>query len=145
MRRLFHRLVPLSVFLALCSAGCRFESYRRLPESGATLEGTVTYGGVKVPAALVIAEGDGPAATAWVDEDGHFKLENVPLGEVRIGVNTQAGEGRRRGMAMARSQGKGGPLPDVVHVPTRYFTPAESGITTTINQGANKFDVAISE
>ena len=146
MRRLFRGLLPLSVaVLSLCPAGCRYEA-NRLPESGATLEGTVTYGRDKVPAALIIAEGDGyPAATAWVDDDGHYKLENVPLGEVRIGVNTKAGEGRRRGQAIAQSQGKGGALPNLEHVPEKYFNPTDSGITTTIHEGANTFNVAIRE
>jgi hypothetical protein len=124
-------------------AGC--ETGRRLPESGATLEGTVTYDGKKVTAALIIAEGNGPAATAFVDDDGHYKLENVPLGEVRLGVDTRAGEGARRGQAIAQSQNKkgGGGLPPVVPVPSKYANPKESTITTTTQKGPNKFDIVI--
>jgi hypothetical protein len=141
MSRLYHGLLSRAVVLALCLAGC--ESGHRLPESGATLEGTVTHDGKKVTAALVIAEGNGPASTAFVDDDGYYKLENVPLGEVRIGVDTRAGEGRRRGAAIAQSQSKKGPLPPAEKVDPKYFSPTQSGITTTTQRGANKFDIAI--
>ena len=41
-----------------------------------------------------------------VEEDGRFRLQNVPLGEVNLAVNTAAGKGQAMGKNMAQSQGK---------------------------------------
>jgi hypothetical protein len=127
---------------ALAFAGCHFGEVK-YPETGATLEGTLTYGKDKVGAALVVAENSTGSATAFVDENGHFKLENVPLGEVNIGVNTDAGKGEAMGRAMSQAQGKAKGPPRIVDVPKQYADPAKSGIKTTIKKGANTFDIAI--
>lgn len=127
----------------LVIAGCRFGSEVRHPESGATLEGTVTYGNDKVGAALVVAQNGSGSAQAFVDESGHFKLENVPLGEVSIAVNTEAGKGEAMGRAMSQASGKAKGAPRIVDVPKKFADPATSGIKTQINKGANSFNIAI--
>jgi hypothetical protein len=142
MRRVLHGLSPLAgLVLALAAVGCGLGS-NRLPESGATLEGTVNYGNEKVMVGLVIAEGDGPAATAFIDDTGHYKLENVPLGEVRLAVNTDAGKGQLRGRAMGQKKDSP-PLPKVVDVPAQYAKTGESGIKTTIQRGENTYNIVI--
>jgi len=115
----------------------------KYPETGATLEGNLTYGNDKVGAALVVAENSTGSATAFVDENGHFKLENVPLGEVNIGVNTDAGKGEAMGRAMSQAQGKAKGPPKLIDVPKQYADPGKSGIRTTIKKGVNTFDIAI--
>jgi hypothetical protein len=115
----------------------------KYPETGATMEGNLTYGNDKVGAALVIVQNSSGSATAFVDQNGHFKLENVPLGEVNIGVNTDAGKGEAMGRAMAQSQGKAKGAPKMVDIPKQYADPGKSGIKTTIKKGANPFDIAI--
>ena len=144
MRRMLHRLaVPAAVGLCLLLAGCRGR-YTKLPETEATLEGTVTRGSDKVPSALVIVQGTEGSATGYTDDDGHYKIDNVPLGEVHIAVNTDAGKGAMKSRQMARSQGKQkGPLPKMVDVPPKYADPTSSGITTTIEKGENTFAVQI--
>ena len=119
MRRVLHGLLPLAgLVLALAAFGCGNGS-NQSAETGATLEGTVTYGDQKVLVGLVIVEKDGPPVTAFIDETGHYKLENVPLGEVRLAVNTDAGKGRLKSKAMARKKDDP-PLPRVIDVPARY-------------------------
>ena len=135
------RLVLLGLSLLL--AGCIGRSEVRYPETGATLEGTVTYGKDKVGAALVVAQNGTGAATAFVDENGRYKLNNVPLGEVSIGVNTEAGKGKAMGEAMAQAKGKAKGAPRIVDVPSRFADPAKSGIKTTIKEGANSYDIVI--
>jgi hypothetical protein len=136
------RLALLGFGLLL--AGCAFKGGDvRYPETGATLEGTVTYGKDKVGVALVIAQNDTGSATAFVGENGRYKLENVPLGEVNLAVNTEAGKGQAMGKAMAQSQGKAKEAPRIIDVPNRFADPAKSGIKTTINKGANSFDIVI--
>jgi hypothetical protein len=116
----------------------------RLPETGATLEGTVTYGREPVLVAMIIIQGEGGASTAFVDDGGRYKAENVPLGKVQIAINTAAGKGQMTGKVMAQSQGKGGKsAPKMIDVPARFADPSTSGITTTIKKGENNFDVVI--
>ena len=95
MRRMLQRLA-LVALVGLCPVACGGPPQRgvRPPDSGATLEGTVSYGGQKVMVGLVIAQGADREATGFIDDDGRYKLTNVPLGEVSIGVNTDAGKGR---------------------------------------------------
>jgi len=137
----------VAVALASCSMRPRGE---RLPETGASLEGTVSYGGEKVPFALIIVVGEKASATGKVGEDGHYKLENVPLGEVKVAVNTNAAKGDYQSQAMSRSykgpdaKGKArAELPKFVDVPPKYLDPATSGLKTTVQAGPNTFDIAI--
>jgi hypothetical protein len=139
------RLATLTVAACglLLAGGCGLHE-QRLPETGATLEGTVNYGQEPVLVAMIIVQGDSGAATAYVGEDGHYKAENVPLGTVHVAVNTAAGKGQMMGKMMAQGQGKGqAPLPKMIDVPAKYGDPNTSGITTTVNKGENKFDVVI--
>src|SRR5262245_55650180 len=91
--QILRRGAPLLVACCFVLASCG-ERGARLPETGATLEGTVTYGKDKVPVALVIVQGEKSSASGSVSEDGRYRIENVPLGQVKIGVNTEAGKGQ---------------------------------------------------
>jgi hypothetical protein len=140
MRRMLQCLLFLSAAGLLASvAGCGGRTVR-LPETGAALEGTVTYGGEKVLVALVIAQGEGGAATGFIGEDGRYKLDNVPLGEVTLAVNVDAGKGQLMSKIMAKQN-----VPKVVNVPAKYADPATSGIKTTIVKGPNTYDIVISK
>jgi hypothetical protein len=130
------------VGLALLLAGCGPGGIH-YPETGATLEGTVSYGGEKVEVALVIAQNATGSSTAFIGDNGRFKLENVPLGEVNLAVNTDAGKGAAMGSMMARSQGQAKDAPKIIDVPAKYADPATSGIKTNISKGANTYDIVI--
>jgi hypothetical protein len=144
MRRMTQHLVLVAVasfgvFLAGCGPGGD-----RRPETGATLEGTVTYGKDKVEVAMVIAQGEGSSATGFISDDGRYKIENVPLGQVNLAVNTAAGKGQMMSKVMARSQSQTtAPMPKVIDVPDKYADPSASGITTTVKKGQNTFDIVI--
>jgi hypothetical protein len=134
--------------LTSCGYGVKEE---RLPETGATLEGTVTYGTEKVPLALVIVTGANASATGEIDEaTGRYTVSNVPLGEVKISVNVEAAKGKMQSKLMsgyyqgpeAKKAGVVAP-PRVVEVPTKYTDPKTTTITTTIQSGTNTFDIKI--
>ena len=136
------------LLIASCGYGVREE---RLPETGATLEGTVTYGTEKVPVALIIVTGTSGSATGEIDEaTGRYKVENVPLGEVKIAVNTEAAKGQMKGKLMsgyykgpeAKAKGIMTP-PRIVDVNKKYANPDTSGLRTTINAGANSYDITM--
>ncbi|QJW97705.1 hypothetical protein [Frigoriglobus tundricola] len=134
--------------LTSCGYGVREQ---RLPETGATLEGTVSYGGETVPLALIIVAGSNASATGNIDDStGRFSIQNVPLGEVKIGINIDAAKGELQGKLMsgyyqgpdAKKKGIVAP-PKVVNVPKKYADPNTSGLTTTISAGSNTFDIKI--
>ncbi|MDY3555728.1 hypothetical protein R5W24_004873 [Gemmata sp. JC717] len=141
-------LAACGVLMTSCGGYVREE---RLPETGATLEGTVTYGTEKVPAALVIVAGAGGSATGHVDEaTGRYKVENAPLGEVKLAVNTAPVRGEMQGKLMSgyykgpEAKGKGVTAPPkIVDVPAKFANPATSGLSTTINAGANTYEIKL--
>src|SRR5262245_39155955 len=139
----------LSPLLLLTLGGCsRYES--RLPETGATLEGAVTVGGETVPMALGVVVGEKGQATGQIEE-GRYKVENAPLGDVKIGVNTDAVRGQLISQQMASSYkgpGKGGTRvapPKFVEVPAKYREAESSGITTKIKRGKNSYDIPLTK
>jgi hypothetical protein len=140
-------VAALAVAAASCSPQGRVEP---LEETGAYLEGNITYGGQPVPlaAVIIVPAGGGAGTTGFADDDGHFKVPNVPPGEVKIGVDTNAAKGPMMGRAMAGSdpKAKGGKRaipPKIVDVPKKYQSPETSGFQTTINKGSNTFDITI--
>jgi hypothetical protein len=127
---------------ALILSGCTRYEYR-LPETGATLEGTITYNGETVSMAQISVLSDKGQALGSIDS-GHFKIDRAPLGEVKIGINTEAERGNAIGLAMARSKGVGsGPAPKFISLPAKYWDPDTSGITTTIKKGKNTLDIVL--
>jgi len=137
--------------LALVASSCRYAREEKLPESGATLEGIIKYGDEEVHYAMIQVMGADQVATGTVGEDGRYRVDNAPIGEVRIGVNTDAGRGQFQSKMMAGglyqgpdAKGKGKVIGlKFVAVPVKYSNPDTSGIKTTINKGQNTYDIDI--
>jgi len=144
MRLTILSLMLMAAFASVCSAGCSSTATMvRRPETGATLEGTVKYGDQNVMVGLVIVQNDKGSAQGFIDDEGRYKLENVPTGEVNVAVNTDAGKGQLMSRAMSQSKGKAKGLPKVVELPAKFQNPGQSGIKTTVNKGANEFNIVI--
>jgi len=142
MRRLSLRLGCVVItFSALLAVSC--EKGERLPETGATLEGTVAYGSQQLEFAMILVQTANASATGRIGDDGRYRVENVPLGEVLIGVNTSAARGDFQSKIMAQSQAKAKTQPKFIEVPAKYFDPEKSGLKTTITKGANTYDIVI--
>jgi hypothetical protein len=142
MSKTNQRLALLALLgLGLLLTGCSNEV--RYAETGATLEGTVSYGTEKLGAAFLVVQNKTGSSQGSVDENGHYKLENVPLGEVNIAVNTDAAKGMLMGKAMQASKGKATGAPKITEVPRMYHDPNTSGIKTTVNKGQNTFDIIV--
>jgi len=102
------------------------------------------YGDEPIHFALVIATGQsGAAAMGKIEEDGRYHLDNVPLGEVKIAVNTKAGQGDYMTMVMNPANKKSGKNYKFTQVPEKYQDPVQTTITTTVNKGPNTFDVKV--
>ena len=137
-------LIVLAIFL-MSFSGCAEE--QRLVLSDASLKGKITYKGKSVPYALVIVMGGGgTSATGNADADGNYTIEHAPTGEVKIGVNTEAGKGNMMSATMAAAQGGDkSAKPTFVDVPAKFFDATTSGITANVtdSKGANTFDIDI--
>jgi hypothetical protein len=145
----FPARTAVSSLALLALSGCRPYEVR-LPETGASLAGSVRYGDAKVPMAEIMVLGEKGQALGQIDDDGRYRVENVPLGEVKIGVNTEAVRGQMISLQMAQaykgpgSKGSGrAPRPPFVSLPAKYFDPDTSGVTTTIKKGKNELDIVI--
>jgi hypothetical protein len=144
MRQSYVRLALLGVIVefAVLTMSCG-ERGERLPETGASLEGSITYGGTRVPFAQVTLMGQNGMATGNVQEDGHYRIRNAPLGEVKIAVNTTAAKGEYVSKVMAESKGKGRSPSKFVDVPAKYHDQETSGLKTTVTKGVNTYDIVI--
>ena len=148
------RKITLSLLLmfAVLATSCSKNGPEVPMEStGASLEGTVYYGESPVANAMIILATQGPGAksmSGMADDDGHFKLDNAPVGQVLIGVNTDASKGMMMGKAMAgtnplEKKGAKASVQKVTDVPKKFHDPINSGLKTDVNRGSNKFDIKI--
>lgn len=145
---MIRRLLP--GILIVCVMGCGQRAYE-IPDSGATLEGSVTYDGKPVPMALIVVRSETATADARIVEPGKYKVPSVPIGKVKIAVDTDAmrGELMSRSMAQAykgpggQSSAEAGKKLSFIAVPGKFADPDSSGITFEIKKGANTFDIVI--
>jgi len=146
------RLTELSFGVLLAGivvSGCSRYEYR-LPDTGATLEGTVTYRGEKVPLAQLNVLSEKGQGIGQIEEPGRYLIQSAPLGEVKIGVNTESMRSQAISQQMAASykgpgaKGSGrAPPPKFISLPAKYQDPETSGITTTVRKGKNTFDIVL--
>ena len=137
-------------FSALLIMSCGAGQGDRLPDTGATLEGTVTFGTEKLEFAMILVTSSSGTSQGKVNENGKYKLDSVPIGEVKIGVNTSAARGDFQTKIMQQNSAAADPNkskriegPKFVDVPEKFFNPETSGLTTTIAKGPNTFDIKI--
>jgi hypothetical protein len=132
-------IIPLALAGAL--SGC---SHR--PPAG-TVTGTVRYKGEIVPAGKVTFFGpSNQAASAPINPDGTYTATDVPLGSVKVIVNTlrPTAELKKAAKQMKKRFGKGNEYPessDAVSVPEKYGDPAKSPLSLTVKEGSQPYDI----
>jgi len=87
----------------------------------------------------MIAVGANGNSQGIIGDDGRYKIENAPRGEVTLAVNVKAGEGMLMGRRMSGEMN----LPNVVHILAKYTDPTTSRLKTTIAKGENTYDIVI--
>ncbi len=118
----------------------------RMILSDAKLSGKITYKGKPVPYALVIVSNEQSSSTGPADAHGNYVVEHAPVGNVQIGVNTDAGQGMMMSAVMAAKFDKdSNEKPSFVNIPAKYFDPKRSGITAQVTNptDTNSFDIVI--
>lgn len=150
MRSLSKSLAVAALFVGVASCGPGNRAVE-LPTTGATLEGTITFGGEPVQFALVTLEAGGNTVMGKVGPEGRYKVTNAPISEnVSVGVNTDAATGDYQSAAMAggaykgpEGKGKGKTNVKFVKVPAKFQSPKTSGIKVAVARGDNTHDIVI--
>ncbi len=147
MHKILSSLLLAVLCVSVCSCGYGVREVE-LPRTGASLEGTVKYGADTIYFAMIIVEDGKNSSTGRISSDGRYKVENVPVGEVFIAVNTDAGAGMYTGEVMsagAANPKDGKPKLDrkLIKLPAQFQNPKTSGLKHTVAPGANTFDIVI--
>jgi hypothetical protein len=146
------RLLLLFSALLVTTVGCG-QVAREIPDTGATLEGSITLNGNPIPLALIIVRSQSATSDSVVREEGKYKVLSAPLGLVKIGVDTDSmrGEVVSRSMAVAY-KGPDGKAADTqvsklkfVPVPAKYSDPDTSGLEFEVKKGVNIFDIVLTK
>ena len=124
--------------LCLALTSCMGPRYEPIPETGATLTGTVKYKNEPLKMGMVIVAG-ATGGTAEIGPDGHYTVANAPLGDVTVAVNMSAAKGK----LMSAAKGDPKAAAKVPNIPGKYTDPATSPLKTTVNKGPNTFDIVI--
>ena len=140
-------LLLLSVFFV---AGCGQVAHE-IPDTGATLEGAITLNGKPIPLALIIVRSENATSDFVVREEGKYKVPSVPLGLVKIGVDTEAMRGEVISRSMANAyKGPDGKIKEeqakklkFIPVPIKYADPDTSGLEFEIKKGSNTCDIIL--
>jgi hypothetical protein len=103
-------------------AGCTSQKTKVQDANRDAVSGTVTFDGKPLPLGTItcISVKDPMYKTTAAIRDGHFSINNAPVGDVRITVETES----------MRT------LPDrYVAIPAKYNNVADSGLKATITKG----------
>ncbi len=106
------------------------------PATG-SVEGKVVYRGKPLPGGTVgFHPARGKPVIARIDAEGNYLAPAVPVGEVKVTVETES------------AKPKGGGLPKVqqaryIAIPEKYARPATSGLTYTVQKGRQTLNIEL--
>ncbi len=133
----------LALAAALFAAGCGWSGTT-------TVEGTVTYRGKPVVSGGVsLVAADGVQRSGPLKPDGTFRIPDVPVGPVKVGVSSPNPSpppppAKSKGIKLPPGTTIGGgrpeappsdPTPGWVPIPERFVDPVTSGLTQTVEKG----------
>jgi hypothetical protein len=136
-------LAPVALLALLLAAlsGCH--------NARSKVYGKVTFKGEAVPSGTVVFYGAGDqVANAALLPDGTYEATEVPFGEVKVAVTTppppdpKAAE-RLKNNPYVKMRGVVIKQENVVPVPRKYNLPGTSGISLTVKQGSQPFDITL--
>jgi hypothetical protein len=111
------------------------------------VSGKVTYQGKPVVFGTILIQGrDGPHQ-GNIERDGSFTVRGVPVGEVRVAVNSPNPKGIQL-YPNKNPQYKQEPYPDVpgwFGIPKKYESVESSGLVYTIKGGMNTIEVELTK
>jgi len=138
-------VVP-AVLIVFTISGCGGGGKRT---GGGVVEGKVTYKGQPVPSGTVrffSLGADSDATSVPIGADGTYHASGVPLGKVSITVETPppgpTAEQAEKNPFMKR-KGFHGSTEKTVTIPGKYGRSATSGLSLTVAEGQQPFDIVL--
>jgi hypothetical protein len=133
-------MLPLVLLFPLLASGCG--------QGKGTVSGKVTYQGKAVPSGFVtfIPE-QGGALHSDIQSDGSYRLNNVPVGQVKISVEPKkSAQDTLQSSAMPRNpkdfgKAKAAMTENSTQIPSRYTDPEKSQLTYTVTKGSQQHDI----
>ena len=126
VRTLFTAFVLLTLGLAV-----RAEENPKVGQ----IEGTVRFQGKPLPGGTVSFHPDkGKPFVAQLQDDGSYTLKDVPVGAMRVTIETES-------LKNPAKPPKGGKK--YVPIPRAYADPKTSGLTYTMLEGRQAFDIEL--
>jgi hypothetical protein len=110
-------------------------------ESG-SVSGTVRFKDTPLPSGTVTFYGPNSlTASAPIQADGTYSATKVPLGSVKVAVNTPPAASEKAKAAFEKMR-KGASLGgETVSIPPRYGKPDQSGLELTVATGAQVYNI----
>ena len=130
-QRWFIRLgVCMAAWLPIALAGCG-------GASNATVSGTVTFQGKPLPSGTVAFFGkDNQVASGAIESDGHYSVQRVPVGPVKISISTPPPPSQE-------AAASGMPTLQTIEIPAKYSDPAQSNLTFTVKPGSQEYPIKL--
>lgn len=136
------RVLAFTLSFLLWTTGCG-------GQGKGTVSGKVAYQGKPLPSGFVtFVPEKGTPVHADIQSDGSYRIENVPIGPVKIGVQPKSAQNTLQSFPMPRNPKDYGKLQAVMtkketQIPPQYADPNKSGLTYTVRQGQQQYDIAL--
>jgi hypothetical protein len=133
-------MLPIMLLLPLLATGCG-------GQGKGTVSGKVTYQGKPLPSGFVtFVPEQGAALHSEIQSDGSYRMNNVPLGAVKISVEPKSAQDTLKSSAMPRnpkdfSKAKTAMTESDAKIPSRYADPNKSQLTYTVTKGSQQHDI----
>jgi len=155
----FRLLLTVPLVILILEVGCGPKN----PNAPATVSGTVTYKGKKLPGGTVTFHPQSGAGGAYTAElrDGAYVVKDAPTGEALVAVETESRNpenlkkqttyGGERGKAAAKMNAGRRPPSTVdpatyyVKIPANYSDPKKSGLKKELKPGKQTFDIELKD
>jgi hypothetical protein len=136
-------LLPFMLLVLPLTIGCG-------GQAKGTVSGKVTYREKPCPNGFVtFVPENGAPLHGEIQSDGSYRIENVPLGPVKICIQPKSAEDTLSSSPMPRNPqdyGKvmaSGSEAGKQQVPPQYVDPTKSGLTYSVKQGAQQHDIVL--
>ena len=127
------RTLCWGVAAALLAVAPRATAAEDKKPATASVEGKVTYQGKPLPGGTVQFHAPkGKPVVAKIDAEGSYSAPAVPVGPVKITVETTS--------VKPKAGGKPG---NYIPIPVKYASPETSGLTLTVQEGKQRHDIEL--
>lgn len=140
-------VIPLAALLVLVCWGTG-ASAEDAPAKTATVTGKVTFRGQPLPRGTVAFHPEkGKPIKAKLQEDGTYEAKKVPVGKVRLTVETESLKPAPRKPPAPGGKPPAPPAPapagKYIPIPVKYADPRTSGLTLDVKEGKQVHDIVL--